>query len=52
MLVKSFIPQKSDSQLFIDIGVFLEKKLFFGGTKNAENDYFNQHLGCVAPKHW
>ena len=21
-------------------------------TKNAENDYFNQHFECAAPKHW
>ena len=21
-------------------------------TKNAENDYFNQHLECTAPKRW
>ena len=26
-----------------------EKDIF---TKNAENDYFNQRLGCAAPKRW
>ena len=34
--------------ILIQISVVIQ--LF--STKNAENDYFNQCLGCAAPKHW
>ena len=30
--------------------IFAFFKLF--STKNAENDYFNQHLECAVPKRW
>ena len=32
------------------VTLFCVFKLF--STKNAENDYFNQRLGCTAPKRW
>ena len=27
-------------------------KSSYYSTKNAENDYFDQRLGCAAPKRW
>ena len=45
-----FLGKKQSTSVLVQT----QKTMFFQEkmSKNAENDYFNQHLECAVPKRW